>query len=718
MTAQAPATGQHTRPATPPEVDDTTRYLAAAAHLDRHYADDAVREFLTEPTRQVPPAMGLDSPAVLTEAVAARSRRKYRDGVLAVLGLVVLATGFQSLILYAWFGWAAILSVRPIWRKTRWDRPGGVVMTCLRLAGLFLLYVVAWLIPFVTVLIIVLTTQGGLAGSGSSAHCTGYDCAEPATPTDGAFSTLFGGMAGAIAAVCALLMLGIVVADRVVVWRTVVRHFGRWARQRTDVAALTDDRPVLQGAPVRFREELRRHRTGRTTRSGGGFPLVVYRGRNPFVGAGTSVGAWSTAIPLEKSREAREPRPLTTDRLYRAAAAEITALTRTGALSPDRRLTKLTTSGVVFASAEALLDHSGDPARSEYLAGYDVPPAEFLSPAESNRVYAEPREWARYFLCFQVETWNRDLVFSAFLHVAVDDSNPVPRVDAVRAAAHPRRVPGAGPDDGHPARADPAGSAAVGQAPGDAAGPAVAHPRPDPAPAARPLHRRPRPLRHRADPPRTGRRGVRPGLLPGRRRRAVHQAPGKPPGPGDQRRPARVRLLPRLLRGAHGGGDHEQHDHHHQQHGDHSPRRHHPRQRFRRHLHRTRTRPGGLMTRDEETTIGIQAGTTISGGTIHGDVRGGTVTVGSISAGSGSVRKDLLDLLLHLKAEVAATDVPKQEVTAEHLDDLIAETRSPEPEPAVSRWCWQKITTALAGLKQFDDLIGRIGQHFAALWPS
>lgn len=124
------------------------------------------------------------------------------------------------------------------------------------------------------------------------------------------------------------------------------------------------------------------------------------------------------------------------------------------------------------------------------------------------------------------------------------------------------------------------------------------------------------------------------------------------------------------------------------------------------------------MTRDEETTIGIQAGTTISGGTIHGDVRGGTVTVGSISAGSGSVRKDLLDLLLHLKAEVAATDVPKQEVTAEHLDDLIAETRSPEPEPAVSRWCWQKITTALAGLKQFDDLIGRIGQHFAALWPS
>ncbi|MEV4049944.1 hypothetical protein AB0J55_02050 [Amycolatopsis sp. NPDC049688] len=416
MTAQAPA-GANTRQPAPPEADDTTRYLAAAAHLDRHYADEAVREFLTEPTRQVPPPMGLDTPAVLTEAVAARSRRKYRDGVLAVLGIVVLATGFTSMFLYSWLGWAALLSIRPIWRKTRWDRPGGLAVTCLRLAGLFLLYVVSSLAPL---LIIVAAVLGGAS---SKPACTGYYCRQPVTSSDDVPVSVVGGTGGVIAVLCALVMLVIVVADRVVVWHTVVRHFGRWARHRTDVTPLTDDRLAIQAAPARFREELRRHRSPQPPRSStGGFPLVVYRGRNPFVGAGTSVGAWSTAIPLEETAGARHIRPLTTDRLYRAAAAAVTTLGETGALSPDQRLKTLGTSGVVFASAEALLAHAGDPIRDEYLPAFDAPPVAFLSPAESNRVYATPREWARYYLHFQVETWNRELVFSAFLHAAVDDS--------------------------------------------------------------------------------------------------------------------------------------------------------------------------------------------------------------------------------------------------------------------------------------------------------
>ncbi|MET8852768.1 hypothetical protein [Amycolatopsis sp. NPDC004625] len=414
MTAQAPA-GAHTRQ--PTGVDDTTRYLAAAAHLDRHYADEAVREFLTEPTRQVPPPMGLDAPAVLTEAVAARTRRKYRDGVLAALGIVVLVSGSTSLFLYSWLGWAALLSIRPIWRKTRWDRPGGLAVTCFRLAGLFLLYFVASLVP------VVLIAAAVLGGSAPGPVCTGYYCRQPATSSGDLPVSVFGGTGGVVAVLCALVMLGVVVADRVAVWRTVVRHFGRWARHRTDVAPLTDDRPAIQAAPARFRRELRRHRIPRPPRSSaGGFPLIVYRGRNPFVGAGTSVGAWSTAIPLEAAGDAGTNGPLTTDRLYRAAAAAVATLGETGALSPDRRLTALGTSGVVFASAEALLDHAGDPVCGEYLPGFDAPPVEFLSPAESNHVYATPREWARYYLHFQVETWNRELVFSAFLHAAVDDS--------------------------------------------------------------------------------------------------------------------------------------------------------------------------------------------------------------------------------------------------------------------------------------------------------
>src|SRR5439155_5742975 len=70
--------------------DDTTRYLCAAAHLSSDYADRAIREFLVEPTRPVPPSPGTDAAAVLNEAVAARARRILRDGALIVLAVPLL----------------------------------------------------------------------------------------------------------------------------------------------------------------------------------------------------------------------------------------------------------------------------------------------------------------------------------------------------------------------------------------------------------------------------------------------------------------------------------------------------------------------------------------------------------------------------------------------------------------------------------------------------
>jgi hypothetical protein len=119
------------------------------------------------------------------------------------------------------------------------------------------------------------------------------------------------------------------------------------------------------------------------------------------------------------------------------------------------------------------------------------------------------------------------------------------------------------------------------------------------------------------------------------------------------------------------------------------------------------------MTGHEETSINIQAGTTVTGGTINGNVSGGAVTMGPVSA--GSTPADLVALLLQLKARVATAGLP--DATTEHLDDLIEQTRSPQAEPAVGRWCWQKVTAALAGIKQFDDLVGQIAGHLTTLWP-
>ncbi|MEV4049943.1 hypothetical protein AB0J55_02045 [Amycolatopsis sp. NPDC049688] len=121
------------------------------------------------------------------------------------------------------------------------------------------------------------------------------------------------------------------------------------------------------------------------------------------------------------------------------------------------------------------------------------------------------------------------------------------------------------------------------------------------------------------------------------------------------------------------------------------------------------------MTGHEENSISVQAGTTVSGGTINGNVSGGSVTMGPVSAGSAP--PDLVALLRQLKGQVVAAGLSQQNTTADHLDELIEQARSPHPEPGVGRWCWTKVTAALAGIKEFDDLVGRIAGHLAALWP-
>src|SRR2546426_6759984 len=92
----------------PPQVvrDDTTRYLCAAAHLDPEYANNAIREFLNEETRQVPPSPGMNAAAVLGEAVAARTRRKLRDTGLILLLIAAVFLAPTALLI----GWV-VLSV-------------------------------------------------------------------------------------------------------------------------------------------------------------------------------------------------------------------------------------------------------------------------------------------------------------------------------------------------------------------------------------------------------------------------------------------------------------------------------------------------------------------------------------------------------------------------------------------------------------------------------
>ncbi|WP_410575163.1 hypothetical protein [Amycolatopsis sp. cmx-4-61] len=421
MTVHEPTTdwtrfaAEHTEAELPP-LDDNTRYLAAAAHLDRRYCDEAVRELLVEDTRQVPLTPGLDTATVLTEVVAARTRRKFRDGALALLTVVFVTTGLGGAVLGWWSAWAALLSVKPIWRSVRWGRPGSGLFVVGKLVAVFSLFTGAILLPWIGEVISSLqssSSRSSRASSGSNPFDT---------------SDLLPGWLGldadVVSGASALLMLIILIADRVVVWQTVRRYFGRRARVPGAVRRPSPGRLSLLFSPPRLRRVLDRQGAGRVADSPDArVPLVVYRGRNPFVGAGTSVTPWSLALPLERVDDAGSPaEPLTTARFYEEVGNAVEELQRHAALSPDERLRDLHVEGMVFSPAEGLVDRVHEPVTTPYLAGVSQPPAYYLPTEEAGRIYHRPREWARYYLCFRVETWNRELVLSAFLHAAVEES--------------------------------------------------------------------------------------------------------------------------------------------------------------------------------------------------------------------------------------------------------------------------------------------------------
>ncbi|MCA1674937.1 MAG: hypothetical protein LC799_23030, partial [Actinobacteria bacterium] len=60
------------------------------------------------------------------------------------------------------------------------------------------------------------------------------------------------------------------------------------------------------------------------------------------------------------------------------------------------------------------------PMQSRVLPDLSRPPVAQL-PADAARVLAEnPLEWSRYYSCFRVESWDRDLVTSCYLHIGTD----------------------------------------------------------------------------------------------------------------------------------------------------------------------------------------------------------------------------------------------------------------------------------------------------------
>ncbi|HSV64456.1 MAG TPA: hypothetical protein VLJ59_00930 [Mycobacteriales bacterium] len=386
--------------------DDTTRYLCAATHLSSRYADAAIREFLVEPTRPVPPSPGVDAAAVLSEAVAARTRRKLRDSAVVLLFIPLLFTAPVSLLVF-WF----VVGLLILMAERSQAGPTGSGRLRIRLninsvAG----------VGTAVVLGGVIIGRGGLSAiSGSSSQYQDY--LPPQSHTAQYVVALF----------LALAILGILVSDRLSVWSLLTKRFRRYLGT-AGPGPWTDHRPrqIHDFSPKMFMEQLKRYRTmpDDGVAAEAHTPLIVYRDYTPFVGAGQELNSWSSAVTLTKLPDDEQPpdnRKLTTAALYKRVREELADLSRSTPLTPGRRLHDLKVFGQVIVSADELIDHLSDPRARTFLVGPDSPPSASVPAADAEALKLDAQEWARYYLCFQVETWDRDLVVSVYLHMAVDE---------------------------------------------------------------------------------------------------------------------------------------------------------------------------------------------------------------------------------------------------------------------------------------------------------
>ncbi|NBH11116.1 hypothetical protein [Amycolatopsis sp. SID8362] len=378
--------------------DDTTRYLCAASYLDPGFGTRAIKEFLVEPTRPVPASPGIDTGRVLTEAVRARARRKNYDAILVLLMAVVVSLSWDNVLLYAWIVVSVLLVAA---------RAGKTAYATQRTFNPKTLVVIGFSVVAVWLLV---TYSDVLFDDDRSRYAARYeDYYDESSGGDTARLV--------VGIVLAVVVLVVVTIERWSLWNLLTSRFRRLAPPSPDTGSLT-------GAFTEdFREQLARFRRDDEFAGSPGAPLVVYRGYNPFVGAGFRRAAWSMAIPLERVEDVPESRPeLTTEALYEGIRAAIGNLRNSSALSPDRRLAGLTVTEAVFTPAAELIDHLAEPEAAAYLPDIEHPPHTRLTEGHVGQLRTEPKEWARYYLCFQVETWDRELVLTTFLHVAVDDT--------------------------------------------------------------------------------------------------------------------------------------------------------------------------------------------------------------------------------------------------------------------------------------------------------
>ena len=379
-----------------PSADHATRCLAAAVHLDQPFCEEVVQEYLAEPRRALPPSSGVDVAAVLREALAARRRRKIRDWtLLALLAMFV----FTNFVLFAMWLLAAIMWRSVYVHKSFLDiaaKAFRIPRSKNALVKLFVISILAFAGLYLLLRLAVVSIN---------------------------LVTAF---------LLAVMMFAVVLADRVVEWWLATLSFAK-VSPPSGAGCWPGELRLRSLGATRFAAELaeveRQARTGN---------LIIFRGREPFVGSGERYRSWEIAIPLvpagpsgngdgtsghELMLRRNDDRPgpsFTPMDVYRYIFAEFENLRTALSLAPSRRLSSIQVSPLVVAAAEGLLDNYGDPRSHWVLPDLNRRPNSVLSLESVEHVADEPVEWMRHFQRIQIESWDQELVVSAFLHVGCD----------------------------------------------------------------------------------------------------------------------------------------------------------------------------------------------------------------------------------------------------------------------------------------------------------
>ena len=380
-------------PVHPPEAvrDEVTRYLCAAVHMEDALAAKAIAEYLVEDTRTVPPLPGFDVAAVVREAVAARQRQRIRDGLLLGLVVLLLLTALPLVVLW-------VLSAALVMIVGARFGPGLRLVAAIMSAGVGALSLLAAL------------------GLGQVLGAVGF-------PGLGALSVLV--------VLLVLSVLGVLAVDEHWVDRIVRGHCreGVFVPNAADMPANDPVRAWRTLGHARYRRQLVRLAAAAASVARPRFntaDVVVHRHWKPFVGAGEMVRDEVMALPLEPDDDhsanghAGSPTTFRPSELHDHVTAEMARLRDSASLSPGGRLAELSVLEQVFVPAEQLVRGRGTTLRHRLLPDLRRPPLPTLPLPEARRLADEPEESARYYRCYRIEAWDRDLSTSTYLTLGTD----------------------------------------------------------------------------------------------------------------------------------------------------------------------------------------------------------------------------------------------------------------------------------------------------------